>query len=326
MPTRRDVLIASASAAALAGTSAKTAHHEDGNMPDLSGKSVLITGASSGFGYLGAQHYARAGATVVASMRNLPRPEADALLRIVADGNLDIHIVEIDVLDDASVMEGVAEAERLVGGTLDVVINNAGIGMGGPVEISDMEAAQLMFGTNVLGAQRVSRAALPKMRAKGGGVIVNISSQLGRVMFPNLGLYSATKFALEAMSEQMAYELAPRGVELTIIQPGGYPTEIWEKGNRHTQEMLARADDERKTAYAELVENAFPEGTAETDPMDVPRAIAGIVAMPAGQRPLRLAVHPGPKPQLAINHVSAKTQSALLGGSPYAAWAKDVLS
>ncbi len=323
MPTRRDMLAGSVAAATLAATAARADHHQEG-APDLTGKSVLITGCSSGFGYLGALHYARSGAKVIATMRNLPRPEADEMLKTVADENLDIHIVEIDVLDDAAVTAGVAEAERLAGGALDVVINNAGISFGGPVEISDMEATRLMFDTNVFGPQRVSRAALPKMRAKGGGVIVNVTSQLGRVIYPAFGVYSPTKFALEALSEQMAYELAPHGVEVAIIQPGGYPTDIWENSSRNMDELLSRVDDERKAAYAALLGNRG-SGGGDTDPMDVPRAIAEIIAMPAGKRPLRRPVHPGPKPQEAINAASARVQSAMLGATPYAAWAEDVL-
>ena len=189
-----------AAAAAAQGTAAAE--------PDLSGKSVLITGTSSGFGYVGALHYARLGAKVIATMRDLPRPEAAELRRIAADEGLDLHVVELDVLSDESVAAGIAEGERIAGGKLDVLVNNAGIGISGPVEIQDMEAMRHIFGTNVEGYQRTARAALPKMRAAGSGLVVNVSSQLGRVIVPNIGLYSSTKFAVEALSEQMAYELS----------------------------------------------------------------------------------------------------------------------
>ena len=175
-----------------------------------------------------------------------------------------------------------------------------------------------------MGYQRVARAALPKMRKRKSGLIVNISSQLGRVMVPGMGLYSSTKFAVESMSEQLAYELVPHGVDVTIVQPGGYPTKIWENGNRYTMEMLAEADDERKAAYQALVDGALRNSGGSTDPVDVPRAIAGLIAMAPGKRPLRLPVHPGAKPQLAINKVSAETQVAMLGNSPFGPWVKDV--
>ena len=292
--------------------------------PDLSGKSVLITGCSSGFGYLGAILYAEQGAKVFATMRNLPRPEADALAKTAKDDDLDITILELDVLSDESVSNAVMEAERLNGGALDVVINNAGIGTGAPVELQDMQVMQLLFDTNVMGYQRVARAALPKMRAKKSGLIVNVSSQLGRVMVPGMGLYSSTKFAVESMSEQMAYELVPHGIDVTIVQPGGFPTKIWENGNKLTAPMLERADEERKAAYEAMVAGALRNGGGSTDPMDVPRAIAQTIALAPGKRPLRLPVHPGAKPQIGINAVSAQTQVAMLGNSPFGPWVKDV--
>ncbi len=290
---------------------------------DLTGKSVLITGCSSGFGYLGALHYAEQGAKVFATMRNMPRAEADKLKSAAKDG-ADLTVLELDVLSDESVASAVAEAERLNGGALDVIVNNAGVGTGAPVELQDVEATQLLFETNTVGPHRVARAALPKMRAKKAGLIINVSSQLGRVMVPGMGLYSSTKFALESMSEQMAYELVPHGVDVTVVQPGGYPTKIWDNGNKLTAPMLERATDERKAAYPELVAGALRDGGGSTDPMDVPRAIAGLIAMGQGKRPLRVPVHPGRKPQTAINEVSAQTQVAMLGNSPFGPWIKDV--
>ena len=318
---RRQLLGATA-ATGLALTSGPVAAAE--GKPDLTGKSILITGCSSGFGYLGAIYYQTLGARVFATMRNMPRKEADELYgETMAEGPA-FDILELDVLSDESVAAAVAEAERLNGGALDVVINNAGIGTGAPVELQDIETMRLLFDTNVMGYQRVVRAALPAMRAQKSGLIVNVSSQLGRVMVPGMGLYSSTKFAVESMSEQMAYELVPHGVDVTIVQPGGFPTKIWENGNRYTAPMLARASEERKAAYPELVAGALRNGGGSTDPMDVPRAIAGVIAMAPGKRPLRLPVHPGGKPQLAINDVSAKTQVAMLGNSPFGPWVKDV--
>ena len=319
---RRQLLAASAATGVALTAGPATAAAE--SAPDLTGKAVLITGCSSGFGNLGAIFYAEQGAKVFATMRNLPRAEAAALAETADERSLDITILELDVLSDESVDQAVTEAERLNGGALDVVVNNAGIGTGAPVELQDLAMMQRLFDTNVMGYQRVARAALPKMRAKKSGLVVNISSQLGRVMVPGMGLYSATKFALESMSEQMAYELVPHGVDVTIVQPGGYPTRIWENGNRYTMAMLEEADDERKAAYQALVDGALRNSGGSTDPMDVPRAIANVIAMAPGKRPLRLPVHPGGKPQLGINQVSAQTQVAMLGNSPFGPWVKDV--
>ncbi|WP_209347566.1 SDR family oxidoreductase [Pontixanthobacter sp. CEM42] len=295
-------------------------------MPDLKGKSILITGTSSGFGRLAAEDYARKGAKVFATMRNLPRAEAAELEAIAAAEDLDLYVIEIDVTDDAQVASGVAEAEKIAGGAIDVLINNAGISTAGPVEIQDMEATKLLFDTNVFGPQRLMRAVLPAMRAAKSGQIFNVTSQLGRVIVPSYGQYSPTKFALEAMSEQIAYELVPHNIDVTIIEPGGYPTEIWANANALTQKLLERADAKHLGGYTALIEQmrSGSGGGGSTDPMDVPNAMAEIISMPAGTRPLRKEVHPGPKPQIAINEVSAKVQVGWLGESGYGPWIKAV--
>ena len=314
---------AAAAASQAAGAQTSTASMEG---PDLSGKSILVTGASSGFGRLGVEYYARLGAKVFATMRNVPRPEADELRDLATSDGLDLSVIEIDVTSDAQVEAGVADALAANDGKLDVLINNAGISFGGPVEVQDMPATELIFDTNVYGCHRMARAALPSMRAHGGGQIFNISSQLGRVVIPGFGLYSASKFALEAMSEQMAYELVPHGVDVTIIQPGGYPTKIWSNNNANSGPLKDRTSEELLAAYPALTAGMGERtGGGSTDPMDVPRAIADIIAMPKGTRPLRKAVHPIARPQEAINDVSAQTQLAMLGESQIGPWIKDVL-
>jgi NAD(P)-dependent dehydrogenase (short-subunit alcohol dehydrogenase family) len=286
----------------------------------------LVTGSSSGFGRLGAEYYARQGAKVFATMRNVPRPEADELRDLASADGLDISVIEIDVTSDAQVEAGVAEALAANGGKLDVLINNAGISVGGPVEVQDMAATALIFETNVYGCQRMARAVLPNMRARGSGQIFNISSQLGRVIIPGFGLYSASKFALEAMSEQMAYELVQHGVDVTLIQPGGYPTNIWANNNTNSAALRDRSDAALLAAYPALTAGMGERtGGGTTDPMDIPRAIAEIIALPKGTRPLRKAVHPDARPQEPINDVSAKVQLAVLGESPLGPWVKDVL-
>ena len=239
-PSRREIIAGAAvmtgAAPALLQAATPTA------TPSLKGRTVLITGASSGFGRVGALHYARLGAKVVATMRNVPRPEAETLAAEAAKDELDLHIVEVDVTSDESVTTGVAKALELADGRIDTLVNNAGIGITGPVEVQDMEATRLIFETNVLGIQRMLRALLPQMRAAKGGQIFNISSQLGRVIVPGGGHYSATKFAVEALSEQLAYELVPHGIEVTIIQPGGYPTRVWQNRNIYTGALKERTD------------------------------------------------------------------------------------
>lgn len=318
--TRRTV-IAGAAAAGTAIAAAPALASDPANptaTPDMKGQAILITGCSSGFGRLTAELCARAGAKVFATMRNLPRPEAEELRQLAATERLDLTVLELDVLDDAMVASAVAQAERMAGRGLDVLVNNAGIGITGPVEVQDMEATRLAFDTNVLGYHRLARAVLPGMRARKAGHIFAISSQLGRVIAPYAGHYSATKFAVEAMFEQLAYELHPHGIGVTIIEPGGYPTKVWVNRNRYSGELKARADARHTDGYPAVVARMGTEDGSgrDADPMDIPRAIAGVLGRPVGQRPLRLPVSGGAIPQVGINRASADAQIAMLGRSP----------
>jgi NAD(P)-dependent dehydrogenase (short-subunit alcohol dehydrogenase family) len=317
---RRSLLAGAAATGALAAT-ARTSAADPVYSPQVSfkGTSVLITGCSSGFGRLTAELLARAGARVFATMRGLPRPEADELVALAKAENLDLHVIPIDVTELPQVKVGVAEAERINGGPIDVLVNNAGIGITSPVEVQDMTATRLIFDTNVFGPHRMARAVLPGMRRQRRGLIIQISSQLGRVIVPHSGHYSATKFALEAMSEQLAYELVPHGIDVTIIEPGGYPTKVWVNRNAYSEALKGRSLKVHSDGYPDEVARMGKEDGSgrSNDPLDVARAIAGLIAQPPGTRPLRLAVSGGNKPQLPINAVTAQVQTDWLGNTPY---------
>lgn len=316
----RRTLLAGATATASLAATVRAGAAEPVYTPqlDFKGKSVLITGCSSGFGRLAAELLARQGAKVFATMRSLPRPEAEQLRIMALNERLDLHVIEIDVTSDEQVRNGVAEAEMIAGGGIDVLVNNAGIGITSPVEVQDMEATRLIFETNVFGPHRMARAVLPGMRKKGAGQIIQISSQLGRVITPWSGHYSATKFALEAMSEQLAYELVPHRIDVSIIEPGGYPTKVWVNRNTYSAALKARAEAVHTEGYPQQVARMGTEDGSgrSNDPMDVARAIAGLIAQPPGTRPLRLPVSPGNKPQVPINEVTARVQTEWLGASP----------
>jgi NAD(P)-dependent dehydrogenase (short-subunit alcohol dehydrogenase family) len=172
---------------------------------------ALITGCSSGFGRATAVELKRRGYEVVATAR---RPET--LADIDADARL-----ALDVTDDASVARAVAAA-----GTIDVLINNAGIGIGGPIELVPMAEVRRIFETNVFGPVRMMQAVLPQMRARGTGTVVNLSSVSGKVSAPLSGFYAATKFALEAMSEALHIEAGHFGIRTIVIEPGFFKTNI----------------------------------------------------------------------------------------------------
>src|SRR5256886_8740625 len=198
-------------------------------------KTILITGASSGFGRDTAETLRRAGHTVYASMRGVQgkNREAEEALR-----KLGIKTVELDVSDDTSVEAGVktvlAEA-----GKIDVLVSNAGIASAGVTEAFTTEQATAIFDTNVIGLLRVSRAVLPSMRQQHDGLIINIGSILGRVTFPFLGIYGASKFAVEALTDSLRYEVSQLGVEVVAVQPSGYPPHFF--ANHHTPPRTAGA-------------------------------------------------------------------------------------
>jgi NAD(P)-dependent dehydrogenase (short-subunit alcohol dehydrogenase family) len=320
---RRSLLLAGAAGAALA---AGCSGHAAAPAPrGVRGRSVLITGTSSGFGRLTVEHLARGGAKVFATMRNLDggrRPEAREIARLASAEGLDITILELDVTDARQVEAAVRAAEAAAGGALDAVVNNAGIAFGLPVELADGEATRQIFETNLFGALAVARAALPAMRARGSGWLCTISSQLGRLVRPGLGHYCSTKFALEAAFEALAYELAPFGVEVTIVQPGGYPTRIWENGRALNRAILPRVPAGAQAAYARhmALNEALFDARFTTDPMDVPRAIAGMLALEPGSRPLRRPVAASTAGVDAVNRVSADIQARMLANGPFAGW------
>ncbi len=184
---------------------------------------VLITGCSTGFGKLAALTFARQGHTVFASMRNLDK--AGPLEAAAAADGLKVAVVQLDVDDAASVARAVSEVVADAG-AIDIVVNNAGMEVRGPIEqVSDGEARR-QFDTNVFGLLGVVRAVLPAMRDRGSGVIVNVSSIGGLVSAPFAGLYSASKHAVEAITEALHYEVRPFGVRVAVIEPGGFATDF----------------------------------------------------------------------------------------------------
>ena len=254
-------------------------------------QTILVTGSTSGFGRLTVETLLRQGYIVFAGMRAATGKNASAAeeLRVLADQEqLALHIVEIDITDEASVEQAI-ETVVATTGRLDVVVNNAGIAFRGPLEAFTLEQVHQQFATNVFGAWLVNRAALPHMRRQGSGLLLHIGSIAGRIAIPFLGLYGATKFALEELTESYRYELAPFGIDVAIIEPGTFPTAISAKGQ-------VAADSERFALYATAV-NAFEarlfaenQSAKPPDPQDVADAVASMIAQPAGERALHTVV------------------------------------
>jgi NAD(P)-dependent dehydrogenase (short-subunit alcohol dehydrogenase family) len=260
---------------------------------------VLVTGASSGFGRLMANALASAGHSVYASMRGLNGKNAglvDEIAGYAKEHRVDLRTIELDVQSDASATAAV-EHVMAEHGRLDVLIHNAGHMVYGPAETFTPEQLAELYDVNVLGAQRVNRAALPHMRAARHGLLVWIgsSSAAGGVP-PMLGPYFASKAAMDALAVCYARELAPLGIESSIVVPGAYT-----KGTNHFAHAGSPGDTARAAEYeaslpahfAERMKDALAATVPEdADPAAVAAAVVSIVDAPFGKRPFRVVIDP----------------------------------
>jgi NAD(P)-dependent dehydrogenase (short-subunit alcohol dehydrogenase family) len=280
---------------------------------------ILVTGAGSGFGSLIARTLADAGHTVYATMRDPEGRNAGKAKALAASARErdNLRILELDVADDASVAAGVREAAEREGG-LDAIVNNAGIGpgLGAYGETVGMDQFRQAFEVNLFGAQRVIRAALPYLRGSGAGLIVNVSSTMGRIVIPYAAAYTATKFALEGLSESYRYELSGTGVEVSIVEPGGFPTDFFSS-------VAPPSALERLAGYGPLAGEparfwggigASLESPDAPSPQAVADAVLALVQAEPGSRPLRVVVDPlhGGEGPRALNQAAASVQAGLL--------------
>ena len=252
-------------------------------------QTVLITGASNGFGNDVAKTLAAAEHRVFATMRDINGRHRDAAAELQAKG---IETLELDVASTASVDTAFKVLFDKTGGKLDVLINNAGIASAGLSETFTPDQVREMFEVNVFGVQHVLRAALPQMRANRSGLVINVGSILGRVTIPFLGLYGASKHAIEAMTESYRYELSQLGVDFVLVQPGPFPTKLYAA-------MQLPSDAGRADQYGEIatlpgaisagIDGIF-KGADAPDPHDVATAITKLINTPAGRRPDRVVV------------------------------------
>lgn len=277
-------------------------------------ENVFITGANGGLGRLTSLSLLGAGHTVVATMRNIEIRNAAAAEELRAAG---AHVVELDVTDEASVEAAVADAVELVG-SIDVVINNAGVGSVGLLETFTPADWQASFDINVFGVQRVNRAALPLLRAQGSGLLVVVSSVAGRMAVPFFGPYNAAKFAVEGLAETYRAELSTLGIETCVVEPGAYATNFIDG-------LMESSDRSRDAGYGDMVhaprnlvagfEGAMASNPAQ-DPQDVADAIVELVDTPAGQRPFRTVVdNLGMADAAVANNDAAEQMAAAIYGA-----------
>ncbi|MDB5070266.1 MAG: oxidoreductase short chain dehydrogenase/reductase family [Candidatus Eremiobacteraeota bacterium] len=251
-------------------------------------QTVVVTGASSGFGRDTAERFAAAGWRVFATIRDPHRRHAQAAAELERQG---IQVVDLEVTDQSSVDR--AAAAILADGPVDVLVNNAGAAYFGVVEAFTPELIQQQFDVNVFGPMRVSRAFLPGMRDRRSGLVVYVSSVVGRFALPFGGVYASSKWALEALAETSSYELSPLGVDVAIVQPGAYGTNI--SNSRVGPDDTARLEGYGEvTPLAANVFGALSAAAAERDSHEVAEAIFALAEQPAGMRPLRTPVPNAP--------------------------------
>ena len=254
----------------------------------MSKKIVLITGTNSGFGWLTAKSAAASGHTVYATMRDISGKNADKAKELSEIEN--IHVVEVTLTEEASVKNAV-ESIIAKEGKIDVLVNNAGFTINGVAESFTVGDVEEMFDVNVFAPWRLIKLVLPVMRQQSEGLIINISSGFGTFSSPFSTVYAASKFGLEGLSEGLHYEVRPLGVDVALVQPGAFPTDISSK-NRFGSDLsvadgysaIAEYPNKMMAAIGGMMETIKP------DPQEVADAVIGLINTPKGQRPLRTVV------------------------------------
>jgi NAD(P)-dependent dehydrogenase (short-subunit alcohol dehydrogenase family) len=272
---------------------------------------VLITGTSSGFGRLITETLAHKKFQVFATMRDIKGRNATVareITQLARQESLSLQTLELDVTNDSSVERAVSKVV-LQCGRIDVLVNNAGYGIMDLAETVTTAQGQRQFDTNFFGVLRMNRAVLPVMKRQASGLLLHVSSGAGRLAIPGMGLYCASKFAMEALAEVYRYELASQGIDSVIIEPGAYATPIMSK--------LEKGEDSGcRAGYGEMAE--VPEklkariGSSRANPQEIADAVLQIIETPAGQRQLRYRVGPGGPGVQKINALTDEVQAQML--------------
>jgi short-subunit dehydrogenase len=252
-------------------------------------KKILITGCSTGFGFDAARYLAEKGHHVFATMRDIQNKNAapaSSLRTFASEQGLNMEVYEMDVTSDESVNKAVDQMP-----VIDVLINNAGLGYGGPVEAFSSGQCLAQLDLNIVGTIRVTKAVLPGMRQQKSGLIIQVGSTAGRGAFPGFGIYHASKWGLEGLSEAMRYELAPLGIDVSIVEPGPFSTNFL--GNLVAPENAEVAASyghvgEFAQSFSTQVMQMFDDKDAPTDPMIVVHDFEKLIDAAPGKRPLRI--------------------------------------
>jgi len=260
-------------------------------------RTIVITGCSTGFGRDAALRFARRGDRVYSTMRGVKgknAPHAAHLSDAAKKEKLDLRVLELDVQSTESVDAAAAVVLR-ESGAPEVVINNAGVMYVGVTEAFDERELAAQLDVNVVGIHRVLRAFLPGMRAAHRGLVINVSSVAGRMAIPNFGVYHASKWALEGYSAGLRTELASSGVDVVLVEPGPFKTELFGQSPapRDTEGRVAtypKAYLDAMTGMTAAFEGIFVDPAAPTDPGLVVEAFVTLVDTKPGARPMRTVV------------------------------------
>jgi len=249
------------------------------NDKDIKEKVAVLTGSSSGIGLETALTLARNGFLTYATMRNLAK--SDNIKSVAVKDHLPIRIVQLDVTDDTSVNNAVQSIIKETG-RIDILVNNAGYALSGAFEDLSLEEIKNQYDTNFYGIIRTTQAVLPIMRKQRSGRIINISSGLGLFGFPGMSAYSSTKFAMEGLSESMAYELDQFGIKVVLIEPGVIRT------NMDNSIVIAKKSQDSSSPYSQMMQkmgNNFKKFTENASSADV---VANVVLEAATSEKPRL--------------------------------------
>jgi NAD(P)-dependent dehydrogenase (short-subunit alcohol dehydrogenase family) len=249
------------------------------NTDDRNKKVVaVVTGSSSGIGFETSLLLAKNGFFTYATMRNLDK--SNKIIDLKQKEKLPLEVVKLDVTDDKSVKEAIEKISNEQE-TIDVLINNAGYGLVGPLEELSIQEFKEQFETNVFGVIRVIQEILPIMRKQRHGTIVNISSVAGRIGFPLTSAYVSSKFALEGLSESMAYEIEPFGIKVILIEPGVIKTNF--DGNLKIGKKVSTTatTNNRNSPYADITEKRIagfkPRFENGSPPIEVAKVILNVI-------------------------------------------------
>lgn len=271
-------------------------------------QTVLITGVNSGFGYLTANTLSDNGYTVIGTMRDPQGRNASIANEFAAKG---VMIVDIDVTDDESVTRGVQHALEKTG-TIDILINNAGVGTLGWQESFTIDDFKKVFDINVFGVQRLTRAVLPHMKKQQQGTLIQVSSILGKFVLPFLGSYNASKHAVEGLVENYRAELTQFGIQSLIVQPGGFGTDFGANLLKSSDTAVSQSYGEHANAPEQMWAGTEQSHDAEDapNPQMVADAILKLIETKPEERTFRTVVD-GTGLNPVIGEINASTEKAM---------------